>query len=125
MIKEYADIRNGKDLALWQGKYEEEYKWDVLPKVNNEFFKEPMAVDNIVEKIVVLEKNNPTSGSFVHYTNLGDLKEIAQRKPEIVLNSLELLFKGDAILCERIDNIIGNGVGMYYHHGMCSNSEWN
>jgi len=35
-----------------------------------------------------------------------DLKEIAQRKPEIILNSLELLFKGDAILCERIDNII-------------------
>lgn len=101
-IKNYIDIRNRKDMELWN----EEYKWDVLPKVNNRFFKEPMAVDNIVEKIVVLEKNNPTSGSFVHYTNLGDLKEIAQRKPELVLNSLELLFKGDAILCERIDNVI-------------------
>jgi len=101
-IKDYSDVRNRKDPELWN----EEYKWDVLSKINNEFFKETMAVDNIVEKIVVLEKNNPTSGSFVHYTNLMDLKEIAQRKPEIVLNSLELLFKGDVILCERIDNII-------------------
>ena len=106
LIKEYADIRNGKDPALWQGKYEEEYKWDVLPRVNNEFFREPMAVDNIVEKIVVLENNNPTAGSFVHFSNLLDLKEIAQKKPEVVLESLELLFTGDAILCERIDNII-------------------
>lgn len=106
LIKEYADIRNGKDPALWQGKYEEEYKWDVLSRVNNEFFREPMTIDNIVEKIAILEKNNPTSGSFVHWNNLGDLKEIAQQKPEVVLKSLELLFKGDAILCERIDNII-------------------
>lgn len=101
-IKNYIDIRNRKDPELWN----EEYKWDVLPKVNNEFFKETMAVDNIVEKIIVLEKNNPTSGSFVHFTNLMDLKEIAQRKPEIVLNSLELLFTGDAILCKRIDHVI-------------------
>lgn len=106
LIKEYADIRNGKDPALWQGKYEEEYKWDVLSRVNNEFFREPMTIDNIVEKIAILEKNNPTSGSFVHWNNLGDLKEIAQQKSEVVLKSLELLFKGDAILCERIDNII-------------------
>lgn len=102
LIKNYVEIRNRKDPELWN----EEYKWDVLPKVNNEFFREPMTVDNIVEKIAILEKNNPTSGSFVHFSNLMDLKEIAQQKPEVVLKSLELLFKGDAILCERIDNII-------------------
>ena len=102
LVKEYVDIRNRKDPELWN----EEYKWDVLPKVNNEFFREPMTVDNIVEKIAILEKNNPTSGSFVHFSNLMDLKEIAQQKPEVILKSLELLFKGDAILCERIDNII-------------------
>lgn len=101
-IKEYSDIRDRKDPELWN----EEYKWDILSKINNEFFKEPMTVDNIVEKIAILEKNNPTSGSFVHFSNLMDLKEIAQQKPEVVLKSLELLFKGDAILCERIDNII-------------------
>jgi len=102
LIKNYIEIRNRKDPELWN----EEYKWDGLPKVNNEFFREPMTVDNIVEKIAILEKNNPTSGSFVHFSNLMDLKEIAQQKPEVVLKSLELLFKGDAILCERIDNII-------------------
>ncbi len=102
LINNYIEIRNRKDLELWN----EEYKWDILPKVNKEFFKEPMTVDNVVEKIVILEKNNPTSGSFVHFGNLMDLKEIAQQKPEVVLESLELLFTGDDILCERIDNII-------------------
>ena len=102
LVKEYVDIRNRKDPELWN----EEYKWDVLPKVNNEFFREPMTVDNIVEKIAILEKNNPTSGSFVHFSNLMDLKEIAQQKPEVVLKSLELLFKGADIFCERVDNII-------------------
>jgi hypothetical protein len=102
LINNYIEIRNRKDPELWN----EEYKWDILQKVNKEFFKEPMTVDNIVEKISTLEKNNPTSGSFVHWNNLEDLKEIAQQKPEIVLNSLDLLFKGDDILCERVDNII-------------------
>lgn len=101
-IKNYIDIRNRKDPELWN----EEYKWDVLPKVNKEFFKEPITVDNIVEKIDILRKHNPSSGTFVHFTNPNDLKEIAQRKPELVLNSLELLFTGDDILCERIDHVI-------------------
>jgi len=101
-IKNYIEIRNRKDPELWN----EEYKWDILPTVNKEFFKEPMTADNIVEKIDILRKHNPSSGSFVHWNNLGDLKEIAQQKPDIVLKSLELLFKGSAILCERIDNII-------------------
>ena len=102
LINNYAEIRDRKDPELWN----EEYKWDILPKVNKEFFKEPMTVDNIVEKIVILEKNNPTSGSFVHFSNLMDLKEIAQQKPKVVLECLEILFTGDVILCERIDNII-------------------
>ena len=101
-IKDYSDIRNRKDPELWN----EEYKWDILPIINKEFFKEPMTVDNIVEKIVILEKNNPSSGSFVHFSNILDLKEIAQQKPEVVLKSLELLFTGGAILCERIDIVI-------------------
>jgi len=102
LIKEYADMRNRKDPELWQ----EEYKWDILPKVNKEFFREPMTVDNIVEKIDILTKYNPTSGSFVHWNNLEDLKEITQQKPEVVLKSLDILFQGDAILCERIDHVI-------------------
>lgn len=102
LIKEYADIRNRKDPELWN----EEYKWDILSKVNNEFFREPMTVDNIVEKIDILRKHNPPSGSFVHFTNPNDLKEIAQQKPKVVLECLELLFTGDAILCKRIDHVV-------------------
>ena len=101
LIKNYVDIRNRKDPELWN----EEYRWDILPKVNKEFFREPMTVDNVVEKIDILTKYNPTSGSFVHWNNLEDLKEIAQQKPEVVLKSLDILFQGNAILCERIDNI--------------------
>ena len=102
LIKEYADMRNRKDPELWQ----EEYKWDILPKANKEFFREPMTVNNIVEKIDILTKYNPTSGSFVHWNNLEDLKKITQQKPEVVLKSLDILFQGDAILCERIDYVI-------------------
>jgi len=102
LIKNYIEIRNRKDPELWN----EEYKWSILPTVNKEFFKESMTVDNIAEKMVILEKYNPTSGSFVHFSTLMDLKEIAQQKPEVVLKCLELLFKGDANLCERIDHVI-------------------
>jgi hypothetical protein len=102
LIKNYVDIRNRKDPELWN----EEYKWDILPTVNKEFFKEPMTADNIVERIDILRKHNPPSGSFVHFTNPNDLKEIAQQKPKVVLECLELLFTGDAILCERIDHVI-------------------
>jgi len=101
-IREYAEIRNRKDPELW----DEDYKWDVLPKVNSEFFKESMTIDNIVKKISILNKYNPSSGSFVHFGNLLDLKEIATLKPEIVIKSLESLFNGEAILCERIDEFI-------------------
>jgi len=65
-----------------------------------------MTADNIVEKIDILRKNNPPSGSFVHFTNPNDLKEIAHQKPKLVLECLKLLFTGDAILCERIDHVI-------------------
>jgi MoxR-like ATPase len=102
LIKEYADIRNRKGSELWN----EEYKWDILPKVNNEFIKEPISIDNIVKKIDILIKYNPTSGSFVHWSNLGDLEEIAKKKPEIVMKSFKLLFEGVVILCERIDNAV-------------------
>ena len=101
-IKEYVAIRNRKDPELW----DEDYKWSVLPKVNSEFFKEPMTVDNIVAKIDILIKYNPKTGSFVYFTNLLNLKEIAQQKPEVVIKSLESLFKGESILCDRIDNFI-------------------
>ena len=102
LIKNYIDIRNRKDPELWN----EEYKWDILPKVNKEFFKEPVTTDNIVEKIDILRKHNPPSGSFVHFTNTDDLKEIARQKPDRVLEFLELLFSANKALHEKIDNAI-------------------
>lgn len=102
LIKDYAKIRNRKDPELWQ----EEYKWKVLPELNKEFFKEPIRAENILEKINLLQKFNPTTGTFVHFGSLIDLKEIAQEKPEIVSDSLLELFEGDRALHERIDKTI-------------------
>ena len=102
LIKNYTEIRNRKDPELWQ----EEYKWKVLPELNKEFFKEPIRADNILEKINLLQKFNPTTGTFVHYTNLGDLNIIAQEKPSIVSDSLNRLFTGEESLYERIETMI-------------------
>ena len=77
-----------------------------MPELNEEFFKEPISANNILEKINLLQKFNPTSGTFVHFTNLSDLKEIAQEDPTIVSDSLNRLFMGEELLCERIENMI-------------------
>jgi hypothetical protein len=102
LIKNYTEIRNRKDPELWQ----EKYKWKVLPDLNEKFFKEPITADNVIEKINLLQKFNPTTGTFVHYTNLGDLDKIAQEKPSIVFDTLLELFEGESPLHERIDNTI-------------------
>jgi len=86
---------------LWQ----EEYKWKVLPELNKEFFQEPITAENILEKINMLQKFNPTTGTFVHFGSLIDLKEITQEKPQIVSDSLNRLFTGEELLYERIETM--------------------
>jgi len=110
-IKDYLDFREKKhDIDLEEygiKKWSEGYKWNILPKVHKEFFKEDITDQNITEKIDILISHNPQSGSFVHWGSLQDLKEACKKNPKKVADLFNYLFNSDDILSLRIDEFVG------------------
>jgi hypothetical protein len=113
-IKEYLDIRldgkkvnckeYGEEAEDWT--WSESYKWDILPKVHKKIFSEKINNKNILDKIEILRENNPTSGSFVHWSNIDDLKKLAQRHPRLVANFFNNLGDASIAISEKIDTFI-------------------
>ncbi|MBW1702069.1 MAG: EVE domain-containing protein [Deltaproteobacteria bacterium] len=101
-IEKYVKARSSGDEKQWN----EEYKWDILPKAHNEFNKEPLSADNLPDKLNVLSNHNPQGGSFVHWSNIDDFINLAKNEPEKIISLLMLLFQEATPLHERIDNII-------------------
>ena len=91
------------------GKWSEEYKWEILPQVHNEFFKTRITKDNIIEKIEILRKNNPQSGSFVSWTNIDDLKKFAENDRAKVADLFTQLFDEKNNIADRINYFIEAG----------------
>jgi hypothetical protein len=74
----YVQSRSSGDTKKW----DEQYKWDILPKLNDELgalgaLSEANSI-NIIEK---LQKNNPNNGSFCHWIDLDNLLKQLERKP--------------------------------------------
>lgn len=67
---EYYACRNSGELSRW----DEAYKWDVFPKLN-ELYKNntEITASNLPEIVEVLKKNNPQQGSFVYWTEVDNL----------------------------------------------------
>ena len=89
----YIDISFQKYLAFKQTElYDESYKQEILSGLN-EFLKgqeiNDLTVVDIVKKI---QKENPTSGSFVHWSNTADLVKYAEDEPAEVAELINQLY---------------------------------
>ncbi len=104
-IKPYLDFRYGK-IRSKEYYWDEAYKWEIFPEAHNEFFKDDINKDNILEKIKILQKHNPSSGSFVHWSNIDDLKKLAKDNPDLTVKLFKQLFDENIPISQRIDNFI-------------------
>lgn len=84
-------------------KWTEEYKWEVLPRVHEAFIRDGVNASNVAEKVAVLQKNNPSSGSFVFWSELDNLKELADKNPALVAELINNLFDEKIPVYKRID----------------------
>ena len=59
-----------------------QYKWDILPKLNDELRTLGELTDsNALQIVEMLQKNNPNNGSFSHWIDLDNLHGQLERKP--------------------------------------------
>lgn len=72
---EYYSRRNGGDSAQW----DEGYKWDIFPKLNEALAEyTTLTADNLPEIVGVLKKHNPQQGSFAHWIEMDNLNILTQ-----------------------------------------------
>ena len=95
--EEYSKFKKTSD-------WDEEYKWTILSALNDNFLAGGISIENILEKIKLLQENNPQEGSFVHWSELDDLKKAAEKNPEIVVSYINSLIDENKSLSNRIDN---------------------
>lgn len=98
-IDTYLDTRLDKESARWQ----EAYKWEVLPELNKKFTAEKITSKNIADKVELLKDFNPQTGSFVHWSNLDDLAQLVEKDSERVAKQLNILLSGKDMLFKRIN----------------------
>lgn len=67
---EYYRRRNSDDASEW----DEGYKWDIFPKLNEVLAEyKTTTADNLSEIVQVLKKHNPQQGSFAHWIEMDNL----------------------------------------------------
>ncbi|MEB1809580.1 MAG: AAA family ATPase [Bacillaceae bacterium] len=105
MLKDtYMDIAFQKYLAFKEtDQYDESYKLDILSKLNGFLKGQEISEFTVVDIVKKLQKENPTSGSFVHWSNTGDLVKYAEARPEEVASLLTQLYQSDEALEQRIE----------------------
>ena len=101
-IKEYLSFKNTDD-------YYESYKKRALSNSNNHLKNKKITSENIVDIVDYFQKENPSSGSFVHWSNVSDLKDYASAKPLEVAELFNYLYEGSADLKDRITRFINSG----------------
>lgn len=74
----YIDARKSDDLSRW----DESYKWDILPTLNNELKHfDGITEENALHIVKLLQKMNPQSGTFCHWIDLDNLSAQLVKKP--------------------------------------------
>ena len=84
--------------------YDEAYKIEILTKMNEFMAGLEITEFNIVEIVKKIQKENPQSGSFVHWSNTADLVKFADARPSEVAKLLNHLFDANALIMEKIEN---------------------
>ncbi|MCZ8534213.1 AAA family ATPase [Psychrobacillus psychrodurans] len=84
--------------------YDESYKLEILSRVNEFLAGLEITEFNVVDIVKKIQKENPPSGSFVHWSNTSDLVKFADARPTEVAELLNQLFDADVQIMERIEN---------------------
>jgi 5-methylcytosine-specific restriction enzyme B len=92
----YLDFKNNS-------LYDESYKEEILVRLNTFLKEQDINEFTVVDIVKKLQKENPTSGSFVHWSNTADLVRFAEEQPNEVATLLNELFYSSAPLEERIE----------------------
>jgi len=87
-----------KKTEIW----DEEYKYKVIGELNEELSPENVTTANVVDIVALLQKKNPSTGSFVHWNNLDDLKRYAIERPQEVADLIRSLFDDTKTIADRI-----------------------
>lgn len=85
--------------------YSEGYKYEILSDLNQELSKYEINADNIHEIMEIIEKKNPQSGTFVHWTSIQNLKKFTKENPELGAELLRSLLNDNVDLAERISEV--------------------
>ncbi|MCP3739459.1 AAA family ATPase [Rossellomorea sp. BNER] len=106
----YIDISFRRYLSFKETDlYDESYKIAILSRLNS-FLKgqdiNELTVLDIVKKI---QKENPTTGSFVHWSNTDDLVKFAEARPSEVADLLNQLFQSSSSIEERVERFREKG----------------
>jgi 5-methylcytosine-specific restriction enzyme B len=101
-VKEYINFINTKE-------HDENYKFEILTKANDFIKSTTITPFNILDVIKYFSSNNPQQGSFVHWSNLDDLKKYAVDKPEEVSASFNELYNESLPLLDRISSFYNKG----------------
>ncbi len=89
--------------------YDEGYKLEILTGLN-EFLKgQEITEFTVVDIVKKLQKDNPQTGSFVHWSNTADLVKYAENRPDEVSELMKQLFQSSLSIEERIEDFRDKG----------------
>ncbi|MBY0147770.1 AAA family ATPase [Neobacillus niacini] len=111
MLKDsYIDISFKKYLHFKETPlYDEAYKREILSKQNEFLNGQDINEHTVIDIVKKLQKENPTTGSFVHWSNTSDLVKYTEARPEEVADLFNLLYDSSLHLEERIESFREKG----------------
>jgi 5-methylcytosine-specific restriction protein B len=106
----YIDISFERYLAFKEtALYDESYKLEILSGLNRFLKGQEISELTVVDIVKKIQKENPSSGSFVHWSNTGDLVKYAEAWPEEVAELLNQLFHSPLTIEDRIESFREKG----------------
>jgi 5-methylcytosine-specific restriction enzyme B len=89
--------------------YDESYKEEILSRLNIFLKEQDITEFTVVDIVKKLQKENPGSGSFVHWSNTDDLVKYAEERPQEVAERLNELIHSNDPLEDRIEDFRERG----------------
>lgn len=100
----YIDISYQRYLNFKENElYDESYKEEILSRLNELLKGQEINDRTVLDIVKKLQKENPSAGSFVHWSNTSDLVKYAEAKPEEVAILLSNLYNSEALISDRIE----------------------
>ncbi|WP_281975774.1 AAA family ATPase [Halobacillus litoralis] len=112
VIKEadYLEIAYKRYLAFKETPaYEEAYKLKILSELNDYLHINSITPESVGHLARKLQKENPTSGSFVHWSNTDDLAKFAEANPDVVSELWNQLYDSSISIEDRISQFRAKG----------------